>query len=374
MGPVSAPERLRVATFNVSLYRDEAGQLARDLAAWTDPQLEAITGIVQAVSPDVLVLNEVDHDAGGEAVRLLGQRLGYPYGLALESNTGVPSGLDLDGDGRADHPPGSRAYGNDAFGYGTHEGQYGLAVLSRLPLDEAGVRTWRAALWRDAPGPRPPEGFYPAGAADVLRLSSKTHAVVPVRTEDGPLHLVLAHPTPPGFDGPEDRNGRRNAAEIALLHALVDPGAPVPPDDAGRAGGLPEGVPFVIAGDLNADPEDGDAYGVMRALLADPRVTDPQPRSAGGPAASAAQGEANAGQSGDPGLDTADFSDGQVGNLRVDYVLPSATLGVRGAGVFWPAEGEAGYDLVGSGWPVVSSDHRLVWVDVALPKRREDGG
>ena len=366
---------MRVATFNVSLYRDEAGQLVRDLAAWTDPQLDAVAGIVAIVSPDVLVLNEVDHDAGGEAVRLLGDRLGYPYRLALPSNTGAHSGLDLDGDGRSDHPPGSRAYGNDAFGYGTHEGQYGIAVLSRLPLDEAGVRTWRETLWRDAPGPRPPEGFYPEEAEAALRLSSKTHAVVPVRAGAGPdgapLHLVLAHPTPPGFDGAEDRNGLRNAAEIALLHAIVDPNRPLPPDDAGRAGALPEGALFVVAGDLNADPADGDAYGVMGALLASALLTDPQPRSAGGAAASAAQGQANADQAGDPSLDTADFSDRSVGNLRVDYVLPSATLGVEDAGVFWPAEGEAGYDLVGPGWPVVSSDHRLVWVDVTLPKRGE---
>ena len=155
-GAAGVPATLRVATFNASLYRDEPGQLARDLAAWTDPQLGAVAGVVAEVAPDILVLNEVDHDAGGAAVRLLGERLGYPYRLALASNTGLASGFDLDGDGRSDHAPGSREYGGDAFGYGTHEGQYGIAVLSRLPLDEAGVRTWREALWRDAPGPRPP--------------------------------------------------------------------------------------------------------------------------------------------------------------------------------------------------------------------------
>ena len=373
--PAGAPATLRVATFNASLYRDEAGQLARDLAAWTDPQLDAVAGVVAEVSPDILVLNEVDHDAGGAAVRLLGERLGYPYRLALPSNTGLASGFDLDGDGRSDHAPGSREYGGDAFGYGTHEGQYGIAVLSRLPLDEAGVRTWREALWRDAPGPRPPEGFYPDGALDVLRVSSKTHAVVPVRTGAGPLHLVLAHPTPPGFDGPEDRNGRRNGAEIALLHAIVDPERGVPDDDDGRAGGLARDALFVIAGDLNADPADGDGRGgPISDLLASPLVIDPAPRSAGGPAAAAAQAQANAEQSGDPALDTADFSDGRVGNLRVDYVLPSANMSVVDAGVFWPAEGEPAFDLVGSGWPVVSSDHRLVWVDLALPIAGEGGG
>ena len=50
-----------------------------------------------------------------------------------------------------------------------------------------------------------------------------------------------------------------------------------------------------------------------------------------------------------------------AGNLRVDYVLPSAGLKVTGAGVFWPVEGEPGAALIDA------SDHRLVWVDVVLP-------
>ena len=55
------------------------------------------------------------------------------------------------------------------------------------------------------------------------------------------------------------------------------------------------------------------------------------------------------------------FGDEAPGNLRVDYVLPSAGLEITGAGVFWPVEGEPGAALIGA------SDHRLVWVDVTLP-------
>ena len=365
----SRTEALRVATFNVSLYRDESGQLAEDIEAWTDPQLGAVEGVILAADPDVLVLNEFDYEEGAEALALFADRLGYPYRLALPSNTGAPSGRDLDKDGRSDHPPGSREYGGDAFGYGTHEGQYGIAVISRLPLDEAGVRTFRELLWRDMPDNRLPGDYYDEGDRAVLRLSSKTHAVVPVRTEGAPLNLVLAHPTPPGFDGPEDRNGRRNQDEIRLLRDLVaTPDAAYLVDDAGRPGGLDRGTPFVVAGDLNADPADGDANGAIRALLESSRVQDPSPRAPGGAAAAERQGEANDAQSGDPALDTADFSDGQVGNLRVDYVLPSSDLEVVGSGVFWPTEGQPGYDLVGPGYPPVSSDHRLVWVDLRLPQ------
>ena len=60
----------------------------------------------------------------------------------------------------------------------------------------------------------------------------------------------------------------------------------------------------------------------------------------------------------EPRFDTADFSDTSPGNLRVDYVLPSADLTVCASGVVWPTE-ETG--------PAMSSDHRLVWIDVALP-------
>lgn len=362
------PARLRVATYNVSFYRDEPGQLAADIAAWTDPQIEAVANVIRAVEPDVLVLNEFDYEADQAALDAFAERLGYPYRLALPSNTGVPSGRDLDKDGRTGHPPGSREYGGDAFGYGTHPGQYGIAVMSRSPLDEAGVRTWRELLWADVPGNLLPTDYYDEGDAAVLRLSSKTHAVVPVRVGGAALNLVLAHPTPPGFDGPEDRNGRRNRDEVRLLHDIVDAArGGYLTDDRGWEEGLPAGARFVIAGDLNADPADGDANEAIRELLASPLVADPAPRANGGTAAAERQGEANARQSGDPALDTADFSDNQVGNLRVDYVLPSANLKVLDAGVVWPAEGQPGYDLVGPGYPVVSSDHRLVWVDLALP-------
>jgi hypothetical protein len=48
-------------------------------------------------------------------------------------------------------------------------------------------------------------------------------------------------------------------------------------------------------------------------------------------------------------------------------VLPDRRLAVVGAGVFWPADGEPHRRLVGDGSRIVSSDHRLVWVDLTLP-------
>ena len=55
-----------------------------------------------------------------------------------------------------------------------------------------------------------------------------------------------------------------------------------------------------------------------------------------------------------------DFDDRRTGNLRLDYLLPSANLDVRDCGVFWPAAGLIDFD------PGEASDHRLVWLDIAL--------
>ena len=247
------------------------------------------------------------------------------------------------------------------------EGQYGMAVLSKHEIARERVRTFRTFLWKDMPEARlpvNPDGtpFHSDQALEVLRLSSKSHWDVPVRIEGEVVHFLVSHPTPPVFDGPEDRNGARNADEIRFWADYVA-GAGYIRDDAGLKGGLPGGAHFVIAGDLNADPVDGDSVpGAIRQLLEHSLVNASMtPGSEGGAAAAAAQGGANAGHRGDPRFDTADFDDEVPGNLRVDYVLPSAGLEIVAAGVFWPVGAEPGAALVDA------SDHRLVWVDVVLP-------
>jgi len=121
-------------------------------------------------------------------------------------------------------------------------------------------------------------------------------------------------------------------------------------------------------GDQNADPLDGDSVdAAIDQLLDHPRVTDPLPTSAGGPEAAVLQGGANLAHEGDPAYDTADFADTAPGNLRADYVLPSRDLRVRDAGVFWPVQADPLSRLTGV-FPFPSSDHRLVWVDVAVKR------
>jgi hypothetical protein len=216
-----------------------------------------------------------------------------------------------------------------------------MAILSRLPVDTGAVRDFSGLLWADLPGTL--IGDDPA--RDVQRLSTTAHWEVPVILSDGTRLRILAwYATPPVFDGPEDRNGRRNHDETALWTALFDGRLGLPP---------PEG-PFVIAGGANLDPLDGDGRGAaMQALLSHPRVSDPRPGSAEGAARTAGDGGVNLTQRGDPALDTADWPDtpGEPGNLRVDYVLPSSDLRILGAGVLWPPK-DSGLR------------HGLVWVDI----------
>ncbi len=366
--PPPATGSVRVATFNTSLSRQGAGLAWKAIAEGRD-QAQAVARIIRAVRPDVLLVQELDRDPEGLALRALadllrqpgpeGARgLDYPHIWAAPVNTGVPTGLDLDGDGRAAGPP-------DAQGWGQFPGQYGMAVLSRMPILEEEVRTFQTLLWREMPASMLPTEALPPEAPEVLRLSSKSHWDVPVRLPDGrELHLLASHPTPPVFDGPEDRNGRRNHDEVRFWLDYVS-GEGWMTDDGGRAGALTPGAGFVVLGDLNADPQDGDARrGALLGLLSHPRIQDPRPASPGA-AAAATQGGANDSHTGDPSLDTADWRDeGGPGNLRVDYVLPSRDWEVTGDGVFWPAPDDPLAPLVEGGRLPASSDHRLVWADL----------
>ena len=347
-----------MATWNVELARRGPGLLLTDIETEDDAQVAALAAVVAEVAPDILLLTSVDYDADLAALRALAARIAaagvaYPHLFALRPNTGRASGLDLDGDGRLGGP-------GDAQGFGRFAGQGGMALFSRLPVTGEAARDFSAFLWRDLPGALLPEAegrpFPSEAALAVQRLSTTGHWAVPVALPGGgQLTLLCWHATPPVFDGPEDRNGRRNHDEAAFWAALIDGRIP---------GEAPPQAPFVVLGDANLDPVDGDGRGeAMRMLLTHPALQDPAPESAGAAAASRAQGGPNAGQAGPAALDTADWrEEGGPGNLRVDYVLPSADLAVAGAGVFWPEAGDPLAEVA-----EMASRHRLVWVDIALP-------
>lgn len=387
--------QLRVATYNSSLSPGSptgSASLPSTLSTANDLRAQRVSEIIQRINPDILLINEFNWDTGGQAADsfasnylsigrdaaatgVASQSTSFPYrylptGGESPFNTGIPSGKDLNNNGSTTDP-------DDAFGFGEFPGRYGMVVLSKYPIKIDEVRTFQQFLWKDMPDNLIPTPFYSPDEVDVLRLSSKSHWDIPVEIDDQTVHVLASHPTPPVFDGAEDRNGRRNNDEIRFWLDYVTPGQSnyiyddeqfaaagnTSPDEP--LGGLPAGASFVVLGDQNADPIDGDSYpGAINQLLDSPRVNAVMvPNSTGGPQAAVLQGGANDSHVGDPAEDTAAF--GSSGNLRADYVLPSAELELIDAKVFWFDNSEPLFGLVTHG--SFPSDHRAVYVDVELP-------
>ncbi|MEM9523281.1 MAG: endonuclease/exonuclease/phosphatase family protein [Pseudomonadota bacterium] len=334
------------------MTRKGPGLLYRDILSGTDPQISAAASVIHRASPDILTLTAFDYDAEGLAIHAFADVIAsrgtfYPTIVQRPTNAGSPSLLDLNGDGTGGGP-------GDTQGYGGYPGRGAIAVLARFPL-AAGVRDFTHLLWRDLPDAGMPfvDGapFPSAEAHEAQRLSSTSHWMVPLDVSGfGSVDLWVFSATPPVFDGPEDRNGLRNHDETAFwLRALEGAFGPVPDH-------------FVLAGTINADPFDGEARrGALRALLSHVELQDPRPGSAGARRA-AKQGGANDRHRGPAHLDTVDWRDEPgPGNLRVDYVLPSRSLHVTGAGVVWP---DPETDPSGARDVQRASRHRLVWVDI----------
>ncbi|MEZ2232152.1 esterase-like activity of phytase family protein [Microcoleus sp.] len=389
---------VRFSSFNASLNRSSAGRLITDLSTPSNQQAKNVAETIQRVNPDVLLINEFDYDSSNTSLNLFQQNylsvsqngatpVNYPFRYTAPSNTGIASGFDLDNNGSTVTEVGTTGYGNDAFGFGDFPGQYGMALYSKYPIDTANIRTFQNFLWKDMPGAFLPDDsatsatndYYSPAELNVFRLSSKSHWDVPININGDIVHALVSHPTPPVFDGPEDRNGKRNHDEIRLWADYITPGkGSYIYDDRRTFGGLAPNASFVIMGDQNADPVDGDSFdNAILQLLNNSRVnvgvTSAIPASLGG-IQQVADGGNNVNQKGSPAFDTADFGDTGTGsgNLRVDYVLPSADLPVSDAAVFWPVTTDPLYRLVGdrqNADTTPTSDHSLVWADIAVGDR-----
>ena len=318
---------LRVATYNTDLSRKGPGLLLRDILSGKDAQIGAVIQVLVRLDADVLALTSFDFDYNLVALSAFAEQLGeagaaYPYRFALRPNTGMATGLDMDRNGRTGDP-------RDAQGFGYFSGQDGMDILSRLPFNTAAVRDFSGFLWRDLPQALLPDDMTIAARA-VQRLSTTGHWQVPVILPDNTdLTLLFWHATPPVFDGPEDRNGRRNHDEAAFWLRLL----------AGDLGFDAPAPPFILLGDGNLDPVRGDGRpGAISALLASPALQDPL-----------------------PGLPTAGYE--QTGPLRVDYLLPSAGLGIAASGVLRPGKAPGDAELFAA-----ASRHFPVWADVTEPE------
>ena len=367
--------QITFATFNVSMEAQnylpagEAGDgtvLAELLKTGEQPQIKNIAHIIQLVRPDVLLLNEFDYIADPEhgikafirnylnKAQGAAEPIDYPYFYYSTVNTGQPSGYDLDNDGKATD------VGADAWAFGFYPGQYGMVLLSKYPIDSAKVRTFQQFKWQDMPGFMPTKKadgspWYSPEAWSQFPLSSKSHWDIPLNINGQTVHVLASHPTPPVFDGPENRNGIRNHDELRFwVDYLTPEKAGYIYDDSGNRGGLPQQSRFVLLGDLNASAEgEGDAINSgISALYNHPTINNSTPPQSQGGAEHSPGNKHGA-------VHTAAW------RMRADYVLPSkAGFTITDSGVFWPEKTSPLYPLVGSRG--ASSDHRLVWVKLEL--------
>jgi hypothetical protein len=348
---------LRIAYFHTELSARGPGVLLRDLLR--DPledKPDAVLRIVAQVAPDILLVSGLDYDAGRNTLKAFQSRLAnrghpMPFAFAAPPNHGVPTGLDLDNDGRLGEP-------EDTQGFAAFRGAGGMALLSRFPILTNAAQDFGTLPWAEFPAANLP--FARDGPeAEALRLSTSGHWDVPVRLPNGTvLRLLALHAVPPVFDGPEDRNGRRNADQLRFWADYLNgwhpwSGTALPPENA------------IVLGTLNADPLDGESRaGAVARLLEHPVLQDPRPTSLGAITSTRSQGGVNSTHRTPAAQDTVDWPDdgtGAPGNLRVDYVLPARSFRVLDSGVFWPVEGDAAERAR------AASRHRLVWVDLAAP-------
>lgn len=371
---------LRVATFNVSMEalnylpyekgippKVNGDELLTALQS-DHQQIKNIAEIIQRINPDIILLNEFDNLADdGQSINLFINRylaksqqhqpaLHYPFVYQGAVNTGVKLTTDLSGKQPANLP-------QDAHGFGYFPGHFGMVLLSKYPIDEQNIRTFQHFKWAEMPQAKQPimpdsdQPYYLPQIWQQLRLSSKSHWDIPIKVNQQTIHILASHPTPPVFDGPEDRNGKRNSDEIRFITDYITTSqSDYIVDDNGRKGGIDVGQPFVIVGDLNASTVDGDAdkFGIS-TLLNHANINDPHPKSVA--AKEHTPGNPNAGEH------TAYW------RMRADYVLPSVNgWQVVDAGVFWPTTDSTEFRLIAD--RKSSSDHRLVWVDLLLDNNK----
>ena len=365
-----ANESLRIATFNVSMdatnHTPKGEQIKSDALAnalkANHQQIKNIAEIIQRVRPDIILLNEFDYIPKEQGIEYFKkhylnvsqnnqQAIDFPYSFIAPVNTGLATHFDLDNDGK------STGIMADAQGFGFFEGHYGMAVLSKYPIDFDKVRTLQKFKYKDMPNaqmptdPKTGENWYNKNEWQALRLSSKSFWDLPVKVNNKTVHVLASHPTPPVFDGDEDRNGKRNHDEVRLIADYVSNKAYIY-DDKGQKGGLKADSRFIILGDLNASPEGDKARTnttdqILKNALINASFV---PQSAG----AKEQYDTNEAQN-----YTANWQ------ARVDYVLPSNYgLKIKNGGVFWPTKSSNEYRLIKD--RNASSDHRLVWLDLIV--------
>jgi 3-phytase len=366
-------ELIRIAQFNIwEMSTEKLTELDKN-GVGANEQLVAAAEIIRKINPDVLVINEIDHDIeatiDGEDYSLNARRFSdtylnkgdnpvdYPFIFAAECNTGFLTGKDLDNNGKiaTEADRGSRDHGGDCYGYGAYPGQYSMAIFSRYPFQSDKIRTFQKFLWKNLPENLIPTDWYSPDEIDIFRLSSKSHWDVPVLLGEKMIHLLVSHPTPPVFDGDEDRNGRRNYDEIRMWVHYINNDLVIT-DDKGIRGGLAEDKSFVIVGDLNAAPQGDKLETGQRSI--DQLLNHERVQDCGKLLVS--EGALNGQEPGPPKHIERRTTGWKGRGLRIDHLLPSKDLQPVSGGVFWP---DPASDPKGAAMAKKASDHRMIWLD-----------
>ena len=369
----------RFAAFNVKNFETDQVQEPGN------EQAEAAARVIQEVDPDVLVVNELanneqeattEEDVPTDQTNIEAfvdnylskpqrenlEGIEYEYTLQPESNTGVlpEEEYDFNKDGEAGNRPG------DAFGFGFYPGQYAFAIASKYPFDEGAIRSFQEFLWADMPDNLIPlagdeEVVTDPGEdetaiylneeeedLDAFRLSSKTHIDVPFDVDGETVHGLFSHPTPTGFDGVNNFNGRWNHDENRFWADYIDD-ADYIYDDSETHGGLDDDASYVLLGDMNAGPGDEPLDPATKYFVDNDDFNSRSlPTSPGGAQLGNQYATANFGGDGS----------------KVDWVLPSPDLSKRASSVVWPNPNANKRGLADD--VATASDHRLVWADIAV--------
>jgi len=377
-------QKIKIATFNVSMealnYIPYHGKTAPKVTGNelqqalnnNHQQIKNIAEIIQRINPDIILLNEFDRTSKNhQEIKTFIQKylnvsqneqtpINFPYYFQGSVNTGVKTPFDLNHNSIEGEVP------QDTYGFGYFPGHYGMALLSKHPIDTSHIRTFQLFKWRDMPNalepfnPETKQSYYSAKAWNGFRLSSKSHWDIPVKINNNVIHILASHPTPPVFDGSEDRNGKRNHDEIRFWYDYITPNkGTYIYDDNDKFGGLAQNnlnhnsqQRFIILGDQNASNIEGDAiHSGINLLLTSKLIQDANPKSLGAKAQSKnnINGEHH----------TASWG------MRADYILPSTFgLNIFQSGVFWPTMNDKTFRLIKD--RAASSDHRLVWMDLNI--------
>ena len=100
---------LRLASYTAALERKAPGLLYRDIQYGKSSQIRAALRLIASIQPDILALQRFDWDAELRAARafqaaLKAQGWEMQHLLAPRPNTGVATGIDIDGDGQIGGP------------------------------------------------------------------------------------------------------------------------------------------------------------------------------------------------------------------------------------------------------------------------------